>query len=79
MPSHKTSLPANIDQTDATGSAHGSPTTAVVPPNHATPTLHNDGPKVALYNSTLVFSLCWRNKYELHVWKINVYRNRSGR
>ena len=37
-PSHTTSLPPNVDQADATGPAHGSPMTTVVPPNHATPT-----------------------------------------
>ena len=30
-------------------------------------------PNVLFYNSTLVFSLCWRNKYELHVWTMDVY------
>ena len=37
-PSHKMSLPPNVDQADATGSTCGSPMTTVVPPNHATPT-----------------------------------------
>ena len=36
-PSHKRSLPPNVDQADATGSAHRSLTTTVVPPNHVTP------------------------------------------
>ena len=54
-PGHKTSLPPNVDQADATGSICGSPTTTVVPPNHATPTQHNGGPKAEFYNSTLVF------------------------
>ena len=32
------------------------------------------------YNSTLVFfNLCWRNKYELHVWTMDVYSSRSDR
>ena len=39
------SLPQNVDQADATGSTRGSPVTTVVPPNHATPTQHDDGPK----------------------------------
>ena len=38
LPNHKMSLPPNLDQIDATGSARGSPATAVVPSNHATPT-----------------------------------------
>ena len=37
-PSLKTSLPPNVDQADATGSARRSPATTVVPSNHATPT-----------------------------------------
>ena len=78
MPSQKMSQPPNVGQTDATGSARGSPVTTVVPPNHATPTLHNNGPNAAFYNSTLVFDLCWRNKRELHVWTINVYRSCNG-
>ena len=73
MPSHKTSQPLKVDQTDATGSARGSPTTTVVPPNQATPTQHEDGPNVLFYNSTLVFNFCWRNKYELHVWTMSVH------
>ena len=28
---------------------------------------------------TLVFNLCWRNKYELHVWTMDVYSSRSDR
>ena len=35
-------------------------------------------PKAAFYNSTLVFDLRWRNKYELHVWTKNTYQNRDG-
>ena len=79
MPSHKTSQPPNVGQTDATGSDRGRPVTTVVPPNHATPTSHNDGPNAVFYNSTLVFDLCWRNKCGLHVWTINVCRSRNGR
>ena len=56
-PGHKTSLPRNVDQADATGSAHRSPMTTVVPPNHATPTQHNDGPKAEFYNSSFNFTL----------------------
>ena len=56
-PSHKMSLPPNVDQADATGSACGSPTTTVVPPNHVTPTQHGDSPKANFYNSILVFTL----------------------
>ena len=55
-PNHKMSLPQNVDQADATGSACRSPMTTVVPPNHATPTQQNDGPKAKFYNSTLVFN-----------------------
>ena len=29
------------------------------------------------YNSTVVFNLCWRNKYELHVWTMDVYSSHS--
>ena len=29
-------------------------------------------PNVLFNNSTLVFNLSWRNKYELHVWTMNV-------
>ena len=79
MPSHQMSQPLNIGQTDATGSACRCPVTTVVPPNHATPTLQDDGPNAAFYNSTLVLDLCWRNKHELHVWTINIYRSHNGR
>ena len=44
-PSHKTSLPPNVDQADAVGSTHRSVLTTVVPPNHVTPNQHGDGPK----------------------------------
>ena len=64
------SLPPNVDQADATGSAHGCPVTTVVPPNHATLTQHNDDPKAEFYNSALVSILRWQNKCELHVWTI---------
>ena len=49
----------NVDQADATGSAHGSPATAVVPPNHVTLTQHGNSPQVI----ALWFLLCWQNKF----------------
>ena len=62
-PSHKMSLPPNVDQADATEAPQQqlSHPTMQLPPN----TIME--PKAAFYNSTLVFDLRWRNKYELHV------------